>query len=125
MADQLNIHKSETIVRWIAEVINYEGDLGTKGYTGILQSQKSRMEFLENPDHRIRLVFTPIHCSWLNPIENWFGRLQRQRLTNASFTSLEELESKLKVYIEFANKWLAKPYKWKFKGFVKNYALRI
>lgn len=36
-------------------------------------------------DHRIRIVYAPRHCSWLNPIENWFGRLQRQRLRNASF----------------------------------------
>ncbi len=125
LADQLNTHKSETLVRFVAKKIEFHGDLGTKQYKGILKSQKSRMEFLEDENHRIRFVFTPIHCSWLNPIENWFARLQRQRLNNASFTSVEELENKLKIYIEFANKWFAKPYKWKFKGFVKNYALSI
>lgn len=124
LLDQLNIHKSESLVRWVAQMINYKGDLGTKEYKGILKSQKSRMEFLENPDHRIRLVFTPIHCSWLNPIENWFSKLQRQRLTSAVFESVEELENELKLYIDFANEWFAKPYKWKFTGFVKSYYLR-
>ena len=68
------------------------------------------MEFLENLDHRIRFVFTPKHCSWLNPIENWFGKLQKQRLKNESFTSIEELETKMIAYIEFTNFSFAKPY---------------
>ena len=124
LLDQLNIHKSESLVKWVAERINYEGDLGTKWYKGILKSQQSRMEFLEHPDHRIRFVFSPLHCSWLNPIENWFSKLQRHRLTNANFDSLEHLENELKQYIDFANEWFAKPYKWKFTGFIKNYQLR-
>lgn len=123
LLDQLNIHKSESLVRWVAKTINYEVDLGTKEYKGILKSQQSRMEFLEKPDHRIRFIFTPIHCSWLNPIENWFSKLQKQRLTNANFGSLEDLENGLKLYIDFANEWFAKPYKWKFTGFIKNYQL--
>lgn len=120
LLDQLNTHKSESLVRLVAKHIGYEGQLGTKAYKGILKSQKSRMEFLESPKHRIRFVFTPKHCSWLNPIENWFSKLQRQRLRNASFTSIKELEDTLENYIKFANLWSAKPYKWKFKGFVKN-----
>ncbi len=122
--DQLNTHKSESLVRWVAQMINYKGELGTKEYKGILKSQNSRMAFLENPDHRIHLIFTPIHCSWLNPIENWFSKLQRQRLRNANFKSLQDLDIALSKYIKFANVWFAKPYKWKFKGFVKNYQLR-
>lgn len=125
LMDQLNTHKSEGLVRYIAEQIGYEGDLGTKGYKGILKSQKTRMAFLEQEDHRIRIVYTPKHCSWLNPIENWFGRLQRQRLRNASFPSVEVLIQKLTGYIYFANKFLAKPYKWKFKGFLKNEKITI
>lgn len=119
LADQLNTHKSEGLVRYIAKEIGYQGDLGTKGYKGILKNQASRMAFLEHEDHRIRLVFTPKHCSWLNPIENWFGRLQRRRIKHASFLSVEELEEKVKQYIEFANHHLAQPFKWKFKGFLK------
>ncbi len=125
LMDQLNTHKSEGLVRYIAEQIGFEGDLGTKGYKGILKSQKTRMVFLEQEDHRIRIVYTPKHCSWLNPIENWFGRLQRQRLRNASFPSVEVLTQKLEDYILFANKYLSKPYKWKFKGFLKNKEITI
>ncbi len=82
------------------------------------------MDFLETEDHRIRFVYTPIHCSWLNPIENWFSKLERQRLKKAQFNSLGKLENGIRKYIDFANEWFSKPYKWKFQGFVKAYQLR-
>jgi len=106
-------------VRWVAHQIDYKGELGTKEYKGTLKSQASRQAFLENPEHRIFFVYTPKHCSWLNPIENWFGKLQRHRIKNGNFISVADLESKIESYIHFYNKVLAKPYKWKFKGFIK------
>lgn len=63
MADQLNIHQSESLVRWIAQQLNFEGTLGIKGSKGILRSMKTRKKFLETQEHRIRFVFTPKHCS--------------------------------------------------------------
>ncbi|MEZ4850539.1 MAG: transposase [Bacteroidia bacterium] len=47
--------------------------------------QGSRKQFLENPDHRIRFVFTPKHCSWLNPIENGFAKVQRHIIRGKFF----------------------------------------
>ena len=118
LADQLNTHKSESLVRWVGEQIGFTAQLGTKDYKGILKSQESRQEFLENPEHRIRFVYSPKHCSWLNPIENWFGKLQRHRIKRGNFKSVAHLEDKIEAYIAFYNSVLAKPYKWKFKGFV-------
>ncbi|MEM9983754.1 MAG: IS3 family transposase, partial [Bacteroidota bacterium] len=59
-------------------------------------------------------------CSWLNPVENWFAKLQRHVITKANFSSIEEVEQKINHYIEYYNKVLRKPIKWKFKGFYKN-----
>ena len=121
LSDQLNTHISETLVRFIAEESGYASeDLGVKGETGILKSMQTRKEFLECDYHRVRIIFTPKHCSWLNPIENWFAKLQRHVIKNGNFVSVKELEDKIRSYIAFYNDQLAKPLKWKFKGFSKN-----
>jgi len=119
IADQLNIHKSESLVKWIAEQIGFQEDLGTKNYKGILKSIPSRQSFLEDPTHRIRFVYTPKHCSWLNPIENWFAKLQKHIISKSSFCSVKELVDKIEAYVHFYNQCLIKPLKWKFKGFIK------
>jgi transposase len=120
LADHLNTHLSESVVRVIAQKIGYSADLGEKGKTGILQNMASRKLFLEDSEHRIRFLFTPKHCSWLNPIENWFGKLERQVLTKASVKSVDELVKKLTHYIRYYNESLFKPVKWKFSGFNKD-----
>lgn len=48
---------------------------------------------------RFVVHFTPVHCSWLNPVEQWFGLLQRKRLRYASFASLDDLHLKLRRFI--------------------------
>lgn len=123
LADQLNTHLSESLVRLVAATINFDGDLGKKRRSGILFDKKSRKAFLENPEHRVRFVYTPIHCSWLNPIENWFAKLQRHIIKNGNFSSVKELENKIKKYIEYYNRCLVKPFNWKFEGFTKNQPL--
>lgn len=119
IADQLNTHMSESLVGYVAEQIGFNGNLGIKWKKGILKNLESRKAFLENPEHRIRFVFTPKHCSWLNPIENWFAKLQRHVIANGNFTSVKELNAKIEAYINYYNLCLTKPLKWKFNGFVK------
>lgn len=123
LADQLNTHLSESLVRWSAQVNNEQEDLGIKGKSGILKNQQSRKSFLENEKHAIRFVFTPKHCSWLNPVENWFAKLQKHVIQNGNFTSVDDLNVKINKYIQFYNDCLVKPLKWKFKGFIKAQSL--
>jgi transposase len=123
LADQLNTHLSESLVLWSAKVNNIGIELGLKGKQGILKNMATRMEFLENQQHQVRFTFTPKHCSWLNPIENWFAKLQKHVITNGNFTSIEDLNLKIEKYIFFYNMTFIKPLKWKFKGFLKNHIL--
>jgi transposase len=116
ICDQLNTHQSESLVRWVAEMIGSAQELGEKGKTGILKSMSTRAEFLSQKDHRIRLVYTPKHCSWLNQIEMWFSILVRRLLRRASFKSTEELRQRILEFIEYFNRTLAKPFKWTYKG---------
>lgn len=120
LADQLNTHKSASLVEWVAEQIGFEGDLGIKGHSGILKNMETRQAFLEDENHRIRFVFTPKHCSWLNPIENWFAKLEKHIISNGSFSSVKELQNEIIEYIKYYNSCLAKPLNWKFTGFIKN-----
>ena len=48
-----------------------------------------------------RFVFhhPPVHCSWMNQIEQWFSILQRKRLRIADFAGLADLEHRLMQFI--------------------------
>ena len=115
VCDGLNTHKSEGLVRLVAELCQLDIDLGIKGKKGILKNQKSRMEFLHDQSHRIRFIYTPKHCSWLNQIEIWFGIISRQLLKRKSYTSTEELEKSILQFIEQYN-ISASPFKWTYAG---------
>lgn len=115
VCDGLNTHKSESLVRFVAESCGMEVELGEKGKSGILKNMKSRAEFLHDPSHRIRFVFTPKHSSWINQIEIWFGIINRKLLKRKSYTSIEELEKSIRRFIEQYN-LTAHPFKWTYAG---------
>ncbi len=116
VVDQLNTHKSEALVRWVAHVCDIQDDLGEKGKSGILKSMQTRADFLSDEAHRVRFVYTPKHASWLNQIECWFSILVRRLLKRGSFTSVQDLQQSLLDFIDFFNKTMAKPFKWTYTG---------
>ena len=116
VVDQLNTPLSATLVEWVAERCGFQEDLGIKGETGIMQSQQSRREFLQDPTHRIRFVYTPRHCFWLNQVEIWFSILARRLLKRASFSSLDDLRTRVLDFIPYFNEVLGKPFRWTYTG---------
>lgn len=116
VTDQLDTHRAASLVELVARRCGIQDDLGIKGKSGILKSKQTRREFLEDPAHRIRFVYTPRHCSWLNQVEIWFSILARRLLKRASFTSLENLRSRTMAFIEYFNDVLAKPFRWTYTG---------
>ena len=116
VVDNLNIHCSETLVKLVAETCGIATELGKKGVRGVLKSVASRQKFLSEPGHRIRFVYTPKHSSWLNQIEVVFGVIMRKVIRRGSFSSVEDLRTKLLNFIAYFNRVFAKPFRWTYTG---------
>ncbi|WP_129669396.1 IS630 family transposase [Phytoactinopolyspora endophytica] len=48
---------------------------------------------------RIICHFTPTHASWMNLVEVWFSMIERQAIHRGSFTSVKELNAKIRAFI--------------------------
>lgn len=67
-----------------------------------------------------RFVFhhPPVHCSWMNQVEQWFSILQRKRLTIADFADKAALSQRLLAFVAHWNVQ-AKPFNWSTKSVAK------
>ena len=70
---------------------------------------------------RFRFHFTPVHCSWMDQVEQWFSILQRKRLKVPNFQDLQDLERKILAFIDEWNEEAA-PFNWTEKSFEKTLA---
>jgi hypothetical protein len=116
VVDNLDIHRSASLVRWVAETSGLNMELGRKGKQGILHNRQSRAAFLQDPSHRIVFHYTPKHCSWLNQIAIWLSILVRKLLKRSSFISVEDLTARVLAFIEYYNRTMARPFKWTYQG---------
>jgi transposase len=61
----------------------------------------------------VKLHFTPTYSSWLNQVEIWFSRIERDVIARGVFTSVRDLARKLIRYIRAYSK-TARPFHWKY-----------
>jgi transposase len=79
-----------------------------------LSAHKTRAvrQFLEqNP--KVRFHFTPTYSSWLNQIEIWFAKIERDVIARAVFTSVADLSRKLMNYVRASARY-ARPIRWSY-----------
>ena len=64
---------------------------------------------------RVRMHYTPTYSSWLNQVELWFSKIERDVIARGIFTSVNDLGRKLMRYIRHYNK-APKPIKWTYRN---------
>jgi transposase len=109
VGDQLNTHKSESLVQYVRDYCGITTDIGIKGKEGILKSMQTRENFLSDPDKKIVFHYTPKHASWMNQIEVWFGMLAKKVIKRGNFKNKKDLNNKIMAFIEYFNETMAKP----------------
>ena len=85
IADNLSAHKTQRVDAFLADHVN------------------------------VHLHFTPTYSSWLNQVELWFGKIERDVIARGVFTSVSDLKRKLMRYIRQYNK-TPKPVKWVYRN---------
>lgn len=62
----------------------------------------------------VKLHYTPTYSSWLNQVELWFSKIERDLIARGIFTSVADLRRKLLRYIRHYNK-SPKAFKWSWR----------
>jgi transposase len=75
------------------------------------KTQKVRTFLAAHPT--VHLHYTPTYSSWLNQVELWFSKIERDVIARGIFTSVTDLRRKLMRYIKHYNK-TAKPFRWAY-----------
>ncbi len=108
-------HTSEDFLAFLSDIVKRTP--GSKPVYIILDNlsahkTKTVTAFLDqNP--RVRFHFTPTYSSWLNQVEIWFAKIQRDVIDRGVFTSVADLSRKLMKYIRLYGK-SAKPFRWTY-----------
>ncbi len=88
LADNVSVHHGQQVQRWLAA----------------------------HP--RFAAHFTPVHCSWMNPVEQWFSIARRKRLRSPNFADVPAL---IRAILQFIDQWNehAHPFRWTTTSFEK------
>jgi transposase len=84
IADNLSAHKAKPVQAWLAA----------------------------HP--RVTIHYTPTYSSWLNQVELWFAKIERDCIARGIFTSTTDLRRKLLQYIKLHNA-TCQPFHWRYR----------
>jgi transposase len=108
-------HSSEEFVAFLGQIVATQPK-GKEIHIVLdnLSAHKARrvQEFLAHHKN-IHLHFTPTYSSWLNQVENWFSKIERDVIARGVFTSVRDLSKKLMRYIRHYNR-APKRIKWNY-----------
>jgi DDE superfamily endonuclease len=93
VVDNLNTHWSFDVCQWVAKRSNIPCDRNA------LRTGRQRRAFLRDLSHKHVFHFTPIHGSWLNPVELFFSVLSRCFLKRGDIASAAAFEERLQTWL--------------------------
>jgi transposase len=108
-------HTSRDFVAFLAEVVSLcSPQQQIHIILDNLSAHKTQLvrDFLQQHS-RVQLHFTPTYSSWLNQVELWFAKIEREVIARGIFTSVPDLARKLRRYIN-AYSANARPIQWKY-----------
>src|ERR1700681_2198188 len=110
-------HTSQEFVAFLAEVVaNQPRGKEIHLIADNLSAHKTkRVEQFLVAHPRVHLHYTPTYSSWLNQVENWCARIERDVIARGVFTSVKDLARKLMRYIRHYNR-VPKPIKWTYRN---------
>jgi transposase len=108
-------HTSEEFVAFLSEIVAYQPkDREIHIIADNLSAHKTKRVAAFLAQHKnVKMHFTPTYSSWLNQVELWFNKIERDVIARGVFTSTPDLSRKLMRYIREGNK-NPKPFKWSY-----------
>lgn len=108
-------HTSEEFVSFLDEVVSTQpAEREVHVILDNFSTHKTSLVKAYLAEHpNVSLHFTPTYSSWLNQVESWFSKLQREVIDRGIFTSVTDLRRKILRYIRLYQK-TAKPFQWKY-----------
>ncbi len=108
-------HTSEEFVAFLSQIVSSEPrNKEIHLIADNLSAHKTKAVQCFLAEHpKVTMHYTPTYSSWLNQVEIWFSKIERQVIARGIFTSVADLSRKLLRYIGKYNKD-AKPIKWKY-----------
>jgi Transposase and inactivated derivatives len=108
-------HTSEEFVAFLSQIVSHQPqDREIHIIADNLSAHKTkRVEAFLTEHHNVTMHYTPTYSSWLNQVELWFNKVERDVIARGVFTSIPDLSRKLMRYIRESNK-RPKPIKWSY-----------
>lgn len=106
-------HTSEEFVAFLEQIVANQPE-GKRIHViadNLSAHKTKRVKTFLDTHPSVSLHFTPTYSSWLNQVELWFAKIERDVIARGIFTSVKDLDRKLMRYIRQYNK-APKPVKW-------------
>lgn len=108
-------HTSEEFVAFLSDLLAHHA---THREIHIIADNLSahktkRVEEFLRRHKNVKIHYTPTYSSWLNQVELWFGKIERDVISRGVFSSIPDLRRKIMRYIRQGNK-NPKPIKWSY-----------